>query len=322
MMPPGPPPPPPQAAAVEAAPPPPPPPPPVEGVPGYVDAYNYQVVDSGRSSRRKPNPPSIISVVVLVVSIVLGLVVGIAIPVEEEAKLLVATVMGVIGFVGFAWMQDVSVGRRIAATVLAVLSVAWFIAPITLVLGIGFITAAWILVRRRTLVPLAVTPFAVVAAFAASIYFSYRANSAGVIFAFIPILLTAAVFAWVAVGIDSLIKTSAAQAEYRSTPALVHLGYSATGEPMYGYAAPVSYGYATAAQSTSIVATLSLIFGLFGSGIIAVILGHVAHSQIRRTGERGYGMATAGLVLGYLAVVVYVGLGIAYGVAVENYYFV
>lgn len=38
------------------------------------------------------------------------------------------------------------------------------------------------------------------------------------------------------------------------------------------------------------------------TAIPAVILGHVAKSQIRRTGEEGSGFATAGLVLGWLAI--------------------
>jgi Domain of unknown function (DUF4190) len=41
--------------------------------------------------------------------------------------------------------------------------------------------------------------------------------------------------------------------------------------------------------------------GLAPIGIAAVILGHKALSQIRRTGQDGYGLARAGLVLGYLA---------------------
>ena len=34
--------------------------------------------------------------------------------------------------------------------------------------------------------------------------------------------------------------------------------------------------------------------------ILAVIFGHIALSQIRRTGQGGRGMAVAGLVLGYI----------------------
>ena len=39
---------------------------------------------------------------------------------------------------------------------------------------------------------------------------------------------------------------------------------------------------------------------------MAVVAGHLAKSQIRRTGERGDGMATAGLILGYLHLAVVV----------------
>jgi Domain of unknown function (DUF1707)/Domain of unknown function (DUF4190) len=38
----------------------------------------------------------------------------------------------------------------------------------------------------------------------------------------------------------------------------------------------------------------------FFGGIPAVILGHVARGQIKQTGERGDGVATAGLILGYM----------------------
>lgn len=59
--------------------------------------------------------------------------------------------------------------------------------------------------------------------------------------------------------------------------------------------------------STNGLAVASLVFGIISwfmcpliGGIIAVICGHVAHSQVKRTGESGSGLATAGLVLGYL----------------------
>jgi hypothetical protein len=62
--------------------------------------------------------------------------------------------------------------------------------------------------------------------------------------------------------------------------------------------------------STNPLAGISLAFGigqvffpLFGS-IIAVVCGHVARGQIRRTGEQGDGLALAGLVLGYIGAVI------------------
>ena len=47
------------------------------------------------------------------------------------------------------------------------------------------------------------------------------------------------------------------------------------------------------------------IFGLF-LGIPAVVLGHAARKQIEKSGERGDGMAIAGLILGYLSLSVWV----------------
>ncbi|HEY6491631.1 MAG TPA: DUF1707 and DUF4190 domain-containing protein [Trebonia sp.] len=52
------------------------------------------------------------------------------------------------------------------------------------------------------------------------------------------------------------------------------------------------------------VDTPAVILGL--SAIPAVILGHVARAQIRHTGQRGDGLAVAGLVLGYLGIACWV----------------
>jgi len=60
---------------------------------------------------------------------------------------------------------------------------------------------------------------------------------------------------------------------------------------------------------TSTLAVISLIFGIicwfvvpFVGAVVAVITGHMAKSEIRSSGgtKTGDGMATAGLVLGYL----------------------
>lgn len=73
--------------------------------------------------------------------------------------------------------------------------------------------------------------------------------------------------------------------------------------------APYHAGYYPVPQPpTSGVAVASLICGIaefFTLGMAAVpavILGHVARANIKRTGERGDGLAIAGLVLGYLGI--------------------
>ncbi|WP_280764032.1 DUF4190 domain-containing protein [Prescottella agglutinans] len=73
------------------------------------------------------------------------------------------------------------------------------------------------------------------------------------------------------------------------------IGYSADGTPVYGqpgYLQPQNAG-------TNVCAILALIFGFLG-GLLAIVFGHIALSQIQRTGEQGRGLAIAGLVLGYM----------------------
>jgi hypothetical protein len=84
-------------------------------------------------------------------------------------------------------------------------------------------------------------------------------------------------------------------------------GHDPYGQPnvqhhYYGTAPPPNNGLATTAMVLGIV-------GIFSCGItsiLAIIFGHVAHSQIKRTGEGGAGMATAGLVLGYIITVLWI----------------
>lgn len=54
---------------------------------------------------------------------------------------------------------------------------------------------------------------------------------------------------------------------------------------------------------TNAFAVVSLVLGLLGGNLLAVIFGHVARGQIRQTGERGDGLALAGLILGYAGLV-------------------
>jgi hypothetical protein len=72
-------------------------------------------------------------------------------------------------------------------------------------------------------------------------------------------------------------------------------GYPTSTTP--GYGAP---GHPTA-PTTNTLSIVSLVTGFF-CGIAAVITGHIALAQIKRTGEGGRGLAIAGLVLGYVGV--------------------
>ena len=86
------------------------------------------------------------------------------------------------------------------------------------------------------------------------------------------------------------------------------------------FAPPVRYPVPV--DRTNSLAVASLVCGigqflvpLLPTSILAIVFGHVARGQIRRSGEKGDGLARAGLVLGWagvalavLALVVFVGL--------------
>jgi phosphate/sulfate permease len=61
---------------------------------------------------------------------------------------------------------------------------------------------------------------------------------------------------------------------------------------------------------TNVLAVGALVSGIvawiavpFAAGLVAVVLGHLARGQIRRSGEDGDAMAIGGLVLGYANIV-------------------
>jgi peptidyl-prolyl cis-trans isomerase B (cyclophilin B) len=54
------------------------------------------------------------------------------------------------------------------------------------------------------------------------------------------------------------------------------------------------------ARATSGLAVAAFVLGVCGFGIVAVIFGHVALADIRKTDKDGRGLALAGLWLGYI----------------------
>jgi hypothetical protein len=72
---------------------------------------------------------------------------------------------------------------------------------------------------------------------------------------------------------------------------------------------PYPYPYAVS-PPTNTLAIISLVCGLASfvilplfAGVVAVATGHMARGQIRQTGESGSGLALAGLILGYVNIV-------------------
>ncbi|MDP5228721.1 MULTISPECIES: DUF4190 domain-containing protein [Arthrobacter] len=61
--------------------------------------------------------------------------------------------------------------------------------------------------------------------------------------------------------------------------------------------------YTPQKSGTNVLAILSLI-GAFIINIVGVILGIIALVQIKRTGQRGKGLAIAGIVIGALSIII------------------
>ncbi|MEW9531455.1 DUF4190 domain-containing protein [Microbispora sp. NPDC049125] len=86
----------------------------------------------------------------------------------------------------------------------------------------------------------------------------------------------------------------------------------------YGYPPQGPYGYPPQAPGTNGMAITSLIMGIVGlvvcgfTAVLGVILGHVAISQIKRTGEQGHGMAVAGLIVSYIAIAAWILLAVVW----------
>ncbi len=77
------------------------------------------------------------------------------------------------------------------------------------------------------------------------------------------------------------------------------------------------YGPPVVAARTNGMAIAALVCGIggffvFPVSIAAVVLGHIARREVRRTGEAGSGMATAGLVLGYVGIAIGILLIVAF----------
>lgn len=72
-----------------------------------------------------------------------------------------------------------------------------------------------------------------------------------------------------------------------------------------------AYAPASVAPTTNILAIIALI-AAFIVPLGGIIMGHISLRQIKRTGERGHGLALAGTIVGYVLTVAYLVLAFLY----------
>ena len=224
-----------------------------------------------------------------------------------------------IGLAGVAVMPS-SIGRRIGAGAIGL--VAPFVGGL-LYFGVGGVLAAaapllvWLVVRKRIgMTYLLVIPAALLGF--ASMYMQYW-GSYDVGSALLGNILTAAIvvgLAWAARAIHTQRAPILArrQQEVAAQQALYVGGYPQAGYPAQyapAYVHPGGPVVARPGAPTNTMAVLALVFGV-GGGLLGIILGHLARGQIRRSGEAGWGLASAGMVLGYIGLSVGVVATIVY----------
>ncbi|BDI23831.1 DUF4190 domain-containing protein [Herbiconiux sp. L3-i23] len=71
-----------------------------------------------------------------------------------------------------------------------------------------------------------------------------------------------------------------------------------------GYSAqPTSYSSAPAPAPWNVLSIVAFVLSLLGFTVVAIILGHIGLSQIKKTGQQGRGFGIAALIIGYVTLV-------------------
>lgn len=69
--------------------------------------------------------------------------------------------------------------------------------------------------------------------------------------------------------------------------------------------------YTPASDRTNVLAIIGFIASFFVS-VVGIVLGFIALSQIKRTGEKGRGLAIAAIVIGFLAFIIGIFVAISF----------
>ena len=59
-------------------------------------------------------------------------------------------------------------------------------------------------------------------------------------------------------------------------------------------------------QSTNVLSIVAFVLSLIGFNVIAIVLGFIGLSQVKKTGQRGRGFAIAAVIIGFASIVLFV----------------
>jgi hypothetical protein len=59
-------------------------------------------------------------------------------------------------------------------------------------------------------------------------------------------------------------------------------------------------------KSTNVLSIVAFVLSLIGFNVIAIVLGFIGLSQVKKTGQRGRGFAIAAVIIGFASIVLFV----------------
>lgn len=71
-------------------------------------------------------------------------------------------------------------------------------------------------------------------------------------------------------------------------------------------------------EKTNVLSVVSFVLALVGFNVIAIVLGFVGLSQVKKNGERGRGFALAAVIIGFAYIAIGIIVVIAVAVAAAN----
>ncbi|MFB2554720.1 DUF4190 domain-containing protein [Herbiconiux liangxiaofengii] len=75
---------------------------------------------------------------------------------------------------------------------------------------------------------------------------------------------------------------------------------------MTNYNPTPAYSAAPVEQKYNVLAIVAFVISLLSFNVIAIVLGAIALNQIKKTGEKGRGLALAGVIIGAVSIVLYI----------------
>ena len=76
---------------------------------------------------------------------------------------------------------------------------------------------------------------------------------------------------------------------------------------------------AAPAEKWNVLSIVAFVLSLVGFNVIAIVLGFIGLSQVKKTGERGRGLAIAAIIIGFVSIAIFIIIWITvFAVAATN----